>query len=178
MSRERSLHSVSVAQYAARLAVLNGVNCKVAASAGLLHDLAKELAAPRLEELALRYVQLYRHDLPKEYFPGELAHGPASAARAAYPLGAQDASFAQAIAWHSTAHPDMTVLGEILFLADKIAYDRNFGRLEEIRALAEERDLAAAMKRCLEEVFKALNREGKKPCSLSIEAYEKYLKTG
>ncbi len=93
-------------------------------------------------------------------------------------LGAWDSSLAQAIAWHSTARPGMTVLGEILFLADKIAYDRNFGRLGEIRSLAEGGDLGAAMKRCLEEVFKALEGEGKKPCSLSIEAYKKYANSG
>ena len=178
LSRERRLHSVSVAQYAARLAALNGENCKLAASAGLLHDLAKELDGPRLEELALRYVQLFHQDLPLEYLRGDLAHGPASAVMAAELLGTQDTSLAQAIAWHSTARPGMTVLGEILFLADKIAYDRNFGQLEEIRSLAEGGDLATAMKRCLEEVFEALDREGKKPCSLSIEAYKKYMNSG
>lgn len=178
LSQERRLHSAAVAQYAARLAALNGEDCKKAASAGLLHDLAKELAGPRREQLAGQYFRLEGLEPPGDFLTGDLAHGPASALLAARLAGAGDPVLSGAIAWHSTAHPAMTTLGEILFLADKIAYDRNFSRLEEIRGLAEKRQLASAMKRCLEEVFEALSRQGKKPCSISIEAYQKYKDKG
>lgn len=174
LSRERRLHSVTVAQYAARLAALNGEDSKRATSAGLLHDLAKELPGLRRDQLARQFFRFAGMEPPEEFLCGELAHGPASASLAGELSKEQDAELLQAIAWHSTAHPGLTRLGEILFLADKIAYDRNFSNLEEIRVLAQEGKLAAAMKRCLEEVFEALGRQGKKPCRVSIEAYRKY----
>ncbi|HPX93891.1 MAG TPA: nicotinate (nicotinamide) nucleotide adenylyltransferase [Bacillota bacterium] len=178
LSRERRLHSVSVAQYAARLAALMGEDIKMAASAGLLHDLAKELPARQKEELALSYFDRHGQRPSSDFLKGELAHGPASAIMASRLTGMENDPLVHAIAWHSTGHPDMTVLGGILFLADKIAYDREFGELREIRALAESGNLAGAMKACFEEVFKALARQGKSPCELSIQAYKKYSEMG
>ena len=150
----------------------------MAASAGLLHDLAKELPARQKEELALSYFDRHGQRPSSDFLKGELAHGPASAIMASRLTGMENDPLVHAIAWHSTGHPDMTVLGGILFLADKIAYDREFGELREIRALAESGNLAGAMKACFEEVFKALARQGKSPCELSIQAYKKYSEMG
>ena len=174
LTQARRLHAASVAQYAARLAPLYGQDIGRAARAGLLHDLAKELPLDRQEELAARYFEQGGFGDPLALQSEDLIHGPASAVLATDLTDSKDPGLERAIAWHSTAHPVMETLGEILFLADKIAYDRPFGRLEEIRRLAASGRLAAAMKRCLEEVFEALARQGKKPADYSLQAYENY----
>lgn len=173
---ERRLHAASVAQYAGKLAALYGQDIKLAASAGLLHDLAKDLPADQQRELADRYDELYGGAIGRDR--PELMHGPASAILAGRLVPQGGRALAQAIARHSTAHPEMTVLDEILFLADKIAYDRNFAELDPIRRLAEEGRKGEAMKRCLEETFEALRRQGREPCRLSVKAYHKYASRG
>ncbi len=176
-SQERRLHAASVAQYAARLAVIYGADPEAAAAAGLLHDVAKELPLDRQRALAQAYYREKRQagDLEGAASSELLIHGPASAMRALQLVGPGAGPVAEAVAYHSTAAPDLTLLGEILFLADKISYDRNFKRLDSLRALAEGGLLRQAMMACLEEVFEALEREGKRPCPLSLKAYEKYL---
>jgi HD superfamily phosphohydrolase YqeK len=82
--------------------------------------------------------------------------------------------FLDAIAFHSTGRCGMSVLGQILFLADKIAFDRVFRRLDAIRSLAESGKLDDAMKLCLEEIFTALERSGVEANSLSLDAYRTY----
>lgn len=175
-SQERRLHAASVAQYAARLALVYGIDPETAAAAGLLHDAAKELPEDRQRELAAAYYgKTGQAGTPMESSSSEdLVHGPASARIALQLLGAGGLELAEAIVHHSTAAPDLAPLGEVLFLADKISYDRNFNQLDGIRALAEGGQLRQAMKACLEEVFLALEREGKRPCPLSLAAYEKY----
>lgn len=175
-SQERRLHAASVAQYAARLALVYGEDPGLAARAGLLHDLAKGMSLDKQRALASRYLDLAGHDHEsgQSSMNPQLLHGPASASLAMDLTGELVGPLSEAIAFHSTAAPFMSTLGEILFLADKIAYDRNFSRLEPIRKLALEGQIGRAMLLCLEEIFQALERKGESPSPLSLEAYEKY----
>lgn len=175
-TQARRLHAASVAQYAARLAAVYGLDPGLAARAGLLHDLAKGLTLEAQRALAQDYFKAIGHDqnpLALCMTP-PILHGPASAMLAMELTGEGPGPLSEAIAFHSTASPHMSVLGEVLFLADKIAYDRTFSRLEPIRALAEGGQRVQAMALCLEEVFLALERAGESPCPLSLEAYQKY----
>lgn len=175
-SRERRLHAASVAQYAARLALVYGEDPALAARGGLLHDLAKGLPLDKQRALAGQYLDMAGHErlvLESSMSP-QLYHGPASALLAMDLTGEPMGPLSEAIAFHSTAAPFMSSLGEILFLADKIAYDRNFSRLEPIRKLAGQGQIDRAMLLCLEEIFQALERKGESPSPLSLEAYEKY----
>lgn len=176
LSQKRRLHSVSVAQYAARLARLNGLDVWAAAAGGLLHDCAKGLPADTQRKLASLYLAECSCAESASRFCDDinLVHGPASAYVAKKEANVIQGELLNAIACHSTAKPNMTALEQIIFLADKIAYDRTFDRLVDIRAAAETGRLAVAMKRCLEEVFLALRRDEITPHPLSIAAYEEY----
>ena len=101
-----------------------------------------------------------------------LLHGPAGAMLAKNIFGIYEPDILDAICFHSTARPNMTSLEKVLYLADKIAYDRTFKRLEPIRKYSQKGDLDFAMHLCLEETFAALNRKGKIPHPFSIAAYE------
>lgn len=76
-------------------------------AAGYLHDALKSTGPAEL------------HDLldPGESWPDPVAHGPACAARLRRE-GVRDESVLNAIAYHSTGHPDLDLLGELLYLAD------------------------------------------------------------
>jgi len=87
-------------------------------------------------------------------------------------FGVDDQDILDAICFHSTARPNMTTLEKVLYLADKISYDRTFKRLDPIRDHAKKGDLDAAMRLCLEETFIALNRKGKRPHPLSLAAFD------
>ena len=282
-TQKQRLHVVSVAQYAARLALANGVDLEKAFIAGLLHDAAKNL--PVKERLLLAEAYLTSHLFAKDaakvirdvalsnknklassdqsvkefgsYYEGSdyhsvllntslsetrttclsdnssseiqttclsdnslseiqtsclsdnsssemrasylsdsssskirnsclndnetlwltslnksLLHGPAGAMLAKNIFGIYEPDILDAICFHSTARPNMTSLEKVLYLADKIAYDRTFKRLEPIRKYSQKGDLDFAMHLCLEETFVALNRKGKIPHPFSIAAYE------
>jgi nicotinate-nucleotide adenylyltransferase len=165
------VHSASVAQYAGKLASLYEVDIWKAIAAGLLHDMAKEFPLEEQKDLARQYLDDETLFLT---LSDDLMHGPAAAKFISKTCGKCEVEFLDAIAFHSTGRGDMSVLGQILFLADKIAFDRTFRRLDAIRSLAEDGNLDDAMKLCLEEIFTALKYSGVEVNSLSLNAYRKY----
>ena len=171
ISQERRVHSASVAQYAGKLAYLYDVDIWKAIAAGLLHDMAKEFPLEEQRELAREYLN---DETLFMTLSDDLLHGPAAAEFISKTCGKPDMEFLDAIAFHSTGRCGMSVLGQILFLADKIAFDRVFRRLDAIRSLAESGKLDDAMKLCLEEIFTALERSGVEANSLSLDAYRTY----
>lgn len=80
-------------------------------AAGHLHDALKDAPEARLRALAAEATP-GGGDLP-----APILHGPACAARLAEE-GVGDRELLEAIAWHSTGHPDFGLLGRSLFLAD------------------------------------------------------------
>lgn len=62
-------------------------------------------------------LQLREHMGPEERWPDPVLHGPACAARLRED-GVDDQPLLAAIAYHSTGHPDLDILGELLYLAD------------------------------------------------------------
>ncbi len=172
LSQKRRLHSASVAHYAAKLAFLYEVDVAKAVAGGLLHDIAKELPLSEQVDMANRFNRL--SDITMADLSDELMHGPAAAGIAFTRFNISDKNLLNAIAFHSTARPGMGKLEQILFLADKIAYDRTFSRLEPIRTLAESGELDKAVKLCLEEIFQALHTKGIKLNHMSTAAYKEY----
>lgn len=186
-TQKQRLHAVSVAQYAARLALANDVDVEKVFIAGLLHDIAKNLPAEERNLLAEDY--LINHPFAKiaakivcdtdfshnsaswlSSLNKSLLHGPAGAMLANKIFGVNDPDVLNAICFHSTARTGMTTLEKVLYLADKIGYDRSFKHLDPIREHALKGNLNLAMRLCLEETFEALKRKGKNPHPLSIAA--------
>ena len=76
-----------------------------------------------------------------------------------------------AIRWHTTGHPEMTLLEQIIYLADYIEPTRDFPGVERLRALAYE-DLRAAMILGLEMGLEEIRAEGREPHENSVRALE------
>ncbi len=169
----RLLHSLGVAQTAARLAAKFGGDVPKAYLAGLCHDIAKEL--PREEQLAL----LRRSELAADQGVLEhrsLWHAPAGQVLLA-DLAAQrpefDAAVQSACLWHTLGRPAMTPLEEAVFVADLIEPGRDFPDLAGIRSAAAA-SLAGGVAACMRGVIRFLEAQGKYVHPLAYAGYEYY----
>ena len=142
MADKRLRHTLGVRETAVELAAIHGVSMQAASLAAMLHDLAKPLPLPRMQEL----VKEYALDLPQEITAdGNLLHGPLAAAIAEKELGIRDENVLSAIACHTTGKRGMTDLDKVLFIADAIEPGRaDYPGLTEMRRLAKT-DLTAAV---------------------------------
>ncbi|MBQ7433725.1 MAG: bis(5'-nucleosyl)-tetraphosphatase (symmetrical) YqeK [Lachnospiraceae bacterium] len=127
-------HTLGVAYTAACLAMRYGADIQKAEVAGLLHDCAK--CIPDEEKLQ----KCEKHHLPisdAERKNPSLLHAKLGAYYARQKYGITDEEILGAITWHTTGRPEMTLLEEIVFIADYIEPDRDRApNLEEIRTLA------------------------------------------
>lgn len=131
----RFAHSLSVAYTAKRLAGLHGLDALKAEQAGLLHDCAKYIPLPRMQELAAA------HSLtgdPDTLASSALLHSIVGAYVAKEQYGMEDPDVLEAIRYHNTGYPGMSRLAVCVCLSDSIEPLRpSYPRLEEIRRLSE-----------------------------------------
>lgn len=133
---ERYRHTLGVVEMAERLAIHYGVSPEQARLAALLHDCAKGLSRfnllRRLEGSDI--VESNVDSMEREVTA--LLHGPVGAVMAKEDFGVTDEAVLQAIRYHTTGSPDMTLLDQIIFLADYIEPNRSCPGIEELRKLA------------------------------------------
>ena len=89
-------------------------------------------------------------------------------------FGVKDAVY-EAIRWHTTGKPDMTLLQKILYLADYMEPNRDFPGVERLRALAEH-DLDEAVLLGLEMSLDLLTETGQ-PIDVNSRAARDFLKS-
>ena len=134
ISRKRYLRSIGVSNTAACLAMRYGCDVWKAYIAGLLHDCAKGLGA---EEM-IRVVQEADIELTKvEKSNPELLHAKAGSVLARDKYEIKDENILEAIKYHTTGRPSMTLLEKIIFTADYIEPNRSgIPDLDGIRRIA------------------------------------------
>lgn len=106
-------------------------------AAGILHDAVRDAPPGELRRITDRA------------WPDNLLHAPA-AAQMLRRAGVEDEELLAAIEYHSIGHPDLTELGDFLYLADFLDPERTF--LREERAALRER-LPGAKEEVLAEVI-------------------------
>lgn len=137
---KRIRHVQGTEEEAVRLAQRWGANVEHARRAAILHDCTKYLD---LEE-QLHVCTQYGIELDEmEQTAVKLLHSKTGAALARYVFGEPE-EVCQAICWHTTGKPNMTLLEKILYIADYMEPTRNFDGVERLRDLAYE-DLNAAV---------------------------------
>ncbi len=80
---------------------------------------------------------------------------------------------AEAIRWHCTGKPDMTLLEKIIWLADYIEPTRDFPGVDKVRKLAYE-DIDTALAAAMGMSLKHIRAQGGEPFSDTVEAYRWY----
>lgn len=134
LDRERYEHTLGVMYTSAALAMRYQADLEKAMIAGLLHDCAKCLSSDKKLKLCERYHLTVTESERKN--PG-LLHAKLGAYIAAFKYEIEDQEIVDAIAYHTTGRPHMTLLDKIVYIADYIEPNRTEApNLAEIRKLA------------------------------------------
>jgi len=162
---KRVPHVQGCEQEAVRLAERWGEDRDLAAEAGILHDITKKYKGPEQLRLCEKYGIITDNDEKANY---KLLHSKTGAAYARERFGIGDAVY-NAIWWHTTGHPDMTLLEKIIYMADYVEPTRDFEGVGVLRRLAYE-DLDAAIIKGLEMSLDEVSANGLKPHENTVQA--------
>lgn len=137
-SEKRKVHTEGVRKTAVMLAKKYGADPEKAELAALFHDMYRGVS----EDVLNYYVK--HLDLDKKYLNNcNLAHGKIAAIIMKRDYGIEDEDIINAVSYHTTGRPGMTLLEKIIYIADAIEPNRNYPGVESLREAAE-RDLDEA----------------------------------
>ena len=165
LDSKRIAHVAGCESEAVNLARRWGEDEEKAATAAILHDITKRCTEKQQLELCREYDI---HCDEGELSEPKLLHAKTGAEAARRIFGVSDDIY-NAIRWHTTGKPDMTLLEKIIYLADYIEPTRDFKGVEELRALAYE-DIDAAMALGTEMSIQEIRSKGFEPYKDTIEA--------
>lgn len=161
LTKERYQHTLGVAHTAVAMAMRynpdtsNAEFIKRAETAGLLHDCAKCMDNDKKIKIC------EKNNIPCSDFEIShpyLLHGKVGAYIAKNKFDILDEDILQAITWHTTGRPEMSLLEKIIFIADYIEPSRNpIPELDVIRQLAFV-DIDKAMEKILSNTLKFLEK--------------------
>ena len=157
LSAKRYQHTLNVRRMAVKLAKRWGADPEKAALAALLHDTAKEL--PREEMLQILNDNAIMAENAQNR-PSPVWHGICAAILAQTQWGVEDEEVLSAIRCHTTGKPGMSLLDEIVFLADMTSAERDYPEVDYLRQL-EKKDIHQAMREALEMNLHWLEESGK-----------------
>lgn len=178
---KRYEHTLSVAYTAANLAAVHGADVESALVAGMLHDCAKCLGYKKQKSLCKKnHVQLSELESKKD---SPLLHAKAGSILARREYGINDEDILNAIAYHTTGRPQMSLLEKIIYIADYIEPERRHikrnvdnaqtDRLTEIRRIAY-RNLDEALCSILGDSLAYLEGKGGSIDYMTQKTYEYY----
>ena len=117
LNYKRFVHTLSVAGTAASLAMCYGADLEKAEMAGLLHDCAKCIDVRKMQRLCEK---AGLEVSPYERNSSSLLHSKAGSVLAAEKYGYDDPDMLNAIRYHTTGRPGMSLLEKIIFVSDYI----------------------------------------------------------
>ena len=173
LEEKRYLHTLGVAYTAANLAFVYGYDDKKAFMAGLLHDVAKCIShQKRLMICKKNHIEI----TPIEEENPVLLHAKVGAFFAKEKYGVCDEEILNAIRFHTTGRPEMTLLEKIIYVADFVEpHRKKLPRLAEIRKISFE-DLDMAIYMILENSLNYLEKGNAKIDKKTEETYLFYKK--
>lgn len=166
---KRIAHVAGCEGEAVALAMRWGEDPELAAEAAILHDITKSLKAE--EQLALCEQYGLQMD-PSERNTPEVLHAITAAAYAADHFGVCRA-VQNAIRWHCTGKPDMSLLEKIVWLADFTEPNRSFPGVDAVRALTK-KDLDLAMAKALDMSLQNIKNRDYDLCTITVQARDYY----
>lgn len=134
LSEKRYYHSICVSQKAKAFAEKYGADVQKAETAGILHDIMKDLPP----EQQLQKMKQYGIELSDvERSAQKLWHAMLGAAYIKNELHIDDPEILDAVRYHTTGRRNMSLLEKILFIADFVSDDRDYPGVEGLRRAAE-----------------------------------------
>ena len=180
LTKERYHHTVVVAYTAMSMAMKynpqpdNNEFMIKAEIAGLLHDCAKCMDNDKKIRICNKnQISYSKIEAENPY----LLHGKVGAYIARKEFDILDEDILNAITWHTTGRPDMSLLEKIIFVADYIEPSRRpIPELNLIRQLAFT-DIDQAVIKILENTLKYLNEKGNPIDDMTQKTYDSYIRT-
>lgn len=169
LDEKRIPHVKGCEEEAVCLARRWGADPSAAAAAAILHDCTKRLSQTRQLELVNRYALSCDDALlasPK------ILHAVTGAAVAKAEFAMPD-EICNAIRWHTTGRPDMSLLEKIIYLADYIEPTRDFPGVEVLRRAAYD-DLDSAIALGLSMSLEEVRSYGSEPYIDTVLANDFY----
>lgn len=164
-------HTISVSFLCMALAMRYGCDLAQAELAGLLHDCAKHYGDEEIIE------RCKKQKLPlteEELKAPAVLHAKYGAWLAEHKYGIEDKEVLEAVRWHTTGKPDMTLLEKIVFTADYIEPRRDKAEdLPIVRPLAFQ-DLDECIYQILKDTLAYLEDKGSFVDSMTNRAYAYY----
>jgi predicted HD superfamily hydrolase involved in NAD metabolism len=134
LTEKRYTHSLCVSEAAVTLSKKYGGDERKAETAGILHDIMKDL--PQDEQLKM--MEQFGIILTNvERSAPKLWHAMLGAVYIKSELHLDDAEILDAVRYHTTGRENMTLLDKIIFIADFISADRDYEGVENLRRAAE-----------------------------------------
>lgn len=134
LTEHRYQHTLGVMETAISLAKQYGADEKKAELSAIFHDYAKFRPKDEMKEIIR--TQGFPQDLLD--YNAELWHAPVGAYLVETEAGISDAEVLDAIRYHTSGRPHMTLLEKVIYLADYIEPGRHFPGVDEVRGLAKE----------------------------------------
>lgn len=154
-SEKRKVHTEGVRKTAVDLARKYGGDVEKAEIAALFHDMYRGVP-----EDALNYYVKHL-GLPKKYMNNcNLAHGKIAAIIMERDYDIHDEDILNAVRFHTTGRPEMSLLEKIIYIADAIEPNRNYPGVDILRRIAE-KDLDEACLRSLDNTIRYVQGEKK-----------------
>lgn len=157
LSAKRYQHTLNVRRMAVKLAKRWGADPEKAALAALLHDTAKELSREEMLQILNDNAIMAENAQNR---PSPVWHGICAAILAQTQWGVEDEEVLSAIRCHTTGKPGMSLLDEIVFLADMTSAERDYSEVDYLRKL-EKKDIHQAIREALEMNLHWLEESGK-----------------
>lgn len=168
LTPERFEHTLGVAYTAACMGMLYGENLLKCELAGLLHDCAKNLS---VEEMINGCRNAGIPLNAKELLSPQIIHAVYGAYLTKEKYGIDDEDIINAVRYHTTGRPSMSILEKIIFISDFIEPLRTkAGCLKDARKLAFQ-DIDRCMHLILVDTFEYLNNAGKHVEKNTVDAY-------
>ena len=169
---KRYEHTLGVAYTAAALAMKYEYSVEKAFIAGLLHDCAKCMKKKEKEEYCQKKKIVLSDTETK--IPA-LQHAKIGSYLCETKYGVTDTEIKNAILYHTTGHPGMSLLEKIVFISDYIEPNREpLPNIDIIRKTTFE-DLDLGLKMILKDTLQYLNDSGKTIDSMTQITYDYYM---
>ncbi len=162
LTEKRLRHTVNVVTTAVTKARETGISENKIILAALLHDCAKYLNPKDFKGFN-----------PPSNLPEKVVHAFLGEYVCRNVLKIDDEEVLDAIKYHTTAKPNLSLLGKLIFVSDMVEKDRNYEGVDYLRELFK-RDLELAFRECLKEEVIHLKNRGDVIYPLTLEANKFY----
>ncbi|MCR4903681.1 MAG: bis(5'-nucleosyl)-tetraphosphatase (symmetrical) YqeK [Butyrivibrio sp.] len=172
LKADRFDHTLGVAYTASSMAMVHGADVQKALIAGMLHDCAKCMSHDKQYEICkdnnIEVSEVERRNKG-------LLHAKVGSFLAADKYKIEDKEILDAIRYHTTGRPGMTLLEKIVFIADFIEPNRkDLPEMDEIRREAFE-DIDKCLKHILKNTLIYLESSDKECDPMTRTTYEYYM---